>query len=93
MLGVCKMDKRFMVVEKMSSGGYLPLSRSYIHVYDHNIQTSSLKANQSQTLSGALLGKGSENSYNGPGHITKMAVMAINSKIRPKSSSSELEDL
>ena len=34
------MDTRFMVL-KMSSGGCLPLSRGYIHVYDHNIQNSS----------------------------------------------------
>ena len=37
------MDRRFMVMKKMSSGGCLPLSRGYIHVYNHNIQTSSLK--------------------------------------------------
>ena len=33
--------------------------------------------NQSQTLCGALLGRGNEN---GQGHMTKMAAMAINSK-------------
>ena len=40
------MDRRFMFMEKkMSSGGCLPLPLGYIHVYiyDHNIQTSSLK--------------------------------------------------
>ena len=35
------MDRRFMFMKKMSSGGCLPLSRGYIHVHDHNIQTSS----------------------------------------------------
>ena len=37
------MDRRFMFMEKMSSGGCLPPPLGYIHVYDHNIQTSSLK--------------------------------------------------
>ena len=42
--GSMQMDRRFMVMKiKLSSGGCLSLSRSYIHVYDHNIQTSSLK--------------------------------------------------
>ena len=35
------MDRTFMFMEKMSSGCCLPLG--YIHVYDHNIQTFSLK--------------------------------------------------
>ena len=37
------MDRRFIVMKKkktLSSGGCLPLSRGYILVYDHNIQTS-----------------------------------------------------
>ena len=34
------MDRRFMFMEKMSSGGCLSLARGYIHVYDHDIQTS-----------------------------------------------------
>ena len=43
------MDRRFMVMKKkMSSGGYLPLSRGYIHVYDHNIQTSLKPLGQSK---------------------------------------------
>ena len=38
------MDRRFMFMKKkMSSGGCLLLPWGYIHVYDHNIQTSSLK--------------------------------------------------
>ena len=37
------MDRRFMFMEKISSGGCLSPPLGYIHVYDHNIQTSSLK--------------------------------------------------
>ena len=35
------MDRRFMFMKIMSSGGCLSLLRGYIHVYDNNIQTSS----------------------------------------------------
>ena len=35
------MDRRFMFMEKMSSGCCLPMPLGYIHVYDNNIQTSS----------------------------------------------------
>ena len=37
------MDRRFMFMKKMSTGDCLPLPmpRGYIHVYDHNVQTSS----------------------------------------------------
>ena len=38
------MDRRCMFMKKIDPGGCLPLSRGYIHVYDHKIQTSSLKA-------------------------------------------------
>ena len=35
------MDRRFMLMKRnLTPGGCLPLSRGYIHVYDHNIQTS-----------------------------------------------------
>ena len=37
------MDRRFMVMKKMSSGGLsapVPGLYIYVHVYDHNIQTS-----------------------------------------------------
>ena len=34
-------EKKNDMKKKMSSGGCLPLPRDYIHVYDHNIQTSS----------------------------------------------------
>ena len=36
-----QIDRIFMFMGKMSPGGCLPLSRGYIHVHDHNIQTSS----------------------------------------------------
>ena len=53
------------VYEKiLSPGGYIPLSRGYIYVLDHNIQTSSaLKplGRSKPTLCGALLGSGDEN--------------------------------
>ena len=39
--GSMQMDRRFMFMETMSSGGRLPLPMDYIHVYDHYIQTSS----------------------------------------------------
>ena len=35
------MDRKFMFMEKkLTPGGCLPLPWGYIHVYDHNIQTS-----------------------------------------------------
>ena len=37
--GSMQMDRRFMFMETMSSGGRLPLPMGYIHVYDHYIQT------------------------------------------------------
>ena len=60
-----QMDRRFMFMEKVSSGGCLPPPLGYIHVYDHNIQRSSLKPHDqsSQTLCGASLGKGNERYY------------------------------
>ena len=79
----------------MSSGVCLSLPRGYLHVYGHNIQTtSSLKplGQSSQTLCAAS-GKGNVNYIYGSGHMTKMAAMAINSKNFYKSCSSELEDL
>ena len=41
--GSMQMDRRFIVMKKMSSGSCLPLFRGFIYVYDHDIQTSSLK--------------------------------------------------
>ena len=60
-------------------GGCLPLSRGYIHVYNHYYQTSSsLKrlANQCQISCGASLGSGKESTA----HMTKIAVMLIYGK-------------
>ena len=37
-----QMDRRFMFMKNiLTPGGCLPQARGYIHVYDHNIQTSS----------------------------------------------------
>ena len=63
----------------MSSGDCLPLSRGYLHLYDNNIQTSSLNP-LVQSKPNNKWRKGSEVIINGPGHITKMAAMAINRK-------------
>ena len=39
--GSMQMDRKFMFMEKnLTPGGCLPLPWGYIHVYDHNIQTS-----------------------------------------------------
>ena len=35
------MDKIYVYEKILSPGGCLPLSQGYVHVYDHNIQTSS----------------------------------------------------
>ena len=36
-----QMDRKFMFMEiNLTTGGCLPLPWGYIHVYDHNIQTS-----------------------------------------------------
>ena len=49
----------------------------YIHVYDHNIQTSLKLLGQSKpNFMWSIVRKG----VNGHGHMTKMANMVINSK-------------
>ena len=78
----------------MSSGGCLSLPRGYIHVYDHNIQTS-LTAWQ---VKAKLYQEHREEremrvNINGSGHVTKMAAMAINSKKTFFKYFSEPEDL
>ena len=51
------MDRTFMF-------NILPLSRGYIHVYDHNIQTSSpLKPVGQSKLNFISLGRGNESVY------------------------------
>ena len=39
--GNMQMDRRFMVMKKSVHRGLSALSQGYIHVYDHNIQTTS----------------------------------------------------
>ena len=39
--GSMQVDRRFVFMKIiLTLGGFLPLPRGYIHVYDHNIQTS-----------------------------------------------------
>ena len=60
------------------------MSRSYIHVYFHNIETTfPLKplGQSKPNFMWSILRKNDKKVYiNGPGHMTKMAAMAINSK-------------
>ena len=63
------------------------MPRGYIHVYDHNIQTSSSPKPLGQSKP-PIKAKHVEHIWdggmkvyiNGQGHMTKMAAMAINSK-------------
>ena len=91
------MDRRFMFMEKMSSGGCLPPPPGYIHVYDHNIQRSSSLKPLGQSKPKLYVEHHWERrvkaNINGPGQITKMTAMTINSKNHYKSSSSEPEGL
>ena len=51
------MDRKFMFMEKnLTPGGCLPRPWGYIHVYDHNIQTST-------SLKQLSLGRGNEILY------------------------------
>ena len=53
----------------------LPLPRAIIHVFNHNIQRSSLKPlGQSKSN---FIGRGTNVIENKPGHMTKMAAMLI----------------
>ena len=82
--GSMQIDRRFMFMKKKSLGGCLPLPRGYIHVYDHNIQTSSsLKS----------LGQSKPKFVEHRWEMTEMATMDTNSKNPYKSYSSEPEDL
>ena len=45
-----------------------------------HIHSQERLANQSQTSCGSSVGKGTKVCINGPGHMTKMAVMAVISK-------------
>ena len=42
------MDKTYVYETILTTGGYLPLPWGYIHVYDHNIQTSTFLKRQGQ---------------------------------------------
>ena len=79
------MDRMFYVYENiLSTGGCLPLPWGYIHVYDHNIQTSSSLKRLGQSepnFMWSILRKWGMKVYiNGQGHMTRMAAMATNSK-------------
>ena len=89
--GVCKWTEGLK--KKMSTGGCLPQPRGYIHVYDHNIQTSSSETAwpvRANLYMEHRKERGMKVNINGSGHVTKMA---INSKNLYKSYSSEPEDL
>ena len=73
-----------------------PASGLYIHVYDHNFQTSSLlkPLGQSKPFFVEPPWEGGTKFYiNGPGHMTKMAATPISGKNLQKSSSPEPEVL
>ena len=77
--------KIYVNENNISPGGCLSIHvpRGYIHVYDHTIQTSSLKPlGQSKPNSMWNIERKGERKFvlNGHGHITKMAVMAMYSK-------------
>ena len=75
------MDGMLMFMKTFcSQGGCLPQSRGYIHVYGHNIQTSSLKplSQSKPNFMWSIVRNGE--CKNGQGHMTKMASMTINSK-------------
>ena len=88
------MDRRFMFIEKMPSWDCLPLPLplGYIHVYDHNIQTSASLKSLGQSKPNFMWStvrkglRGMKVNINGQGHMAKMA---INSKNLHKSYSSE----
>ena len=82
--GNMQMDRRITFMNKIAAPcDCLSLSRSYIHVYFHIIQTfSSLKSHgkSKPNFVSIILRKGEHVYINGLGHMTKMAAMAINSK-------------
>ena len=77
-------NRVFIFMKKKSPGACLPLPRGYIHVHDHNIQTSSALKPLGQSKPNfmwSIVRKGAMKVYiNCQGHMTKMATMAINSK-------------
>ena len=86
------MDRRFMFMGKMSSGGCLPPPLGYIHVYGQNIQTSSsLKPHGQSKLNFIWIGNESlykwSRSHDQDGHL------CYSSRNLYESYSSEPEDL
>ena len=71
------MDKKIMLMKIFWVQGVVcPCPGGYMHVYDQNIQTSSsLKPLDQSNSNIKVVG-----CINGPGHMTKMATRAINSK-------------
>ena len=86
--GSMQMDRRFMFMKK----NVCLCPEGYIHVYDHNIQTSSSLKPLGQSKSNFMWSVVIVY-INGSGHLTKMAAIAINSKSLYKSYSSEPKDL
>ena len=64
------MDRRFMFMEKMSPGGCLSLPWGFIHVYDHNIKTST-SLNPLGQLKPNFMWKGTSRQRSGKGAIRK----------------------
>ena len=63
----------------MAPGGCLPLHRGYIHVYFHN-PLKPLGQSKPNFMWSILRKRENKFILNGPGHMTKMAAMAIISK-------------
>ena len=72
-----------MFMNFMSSGGCLPLPWGYIHVYDHNNYSNifSEAARPAKYYVENHSEGGTKVCINRQGYMTKMATMAINSKI------------
>ena len=72
-------------MEILAPKGLSAPAPGYIHVDDHNIKTSSslkLLGQSKPNFMWSILGEGGMKVYlNGQGHMTKMATMAINSKM------------
>ena len=81
--GSMQMDTRFMFMKLFVPRWLSAPARGYLHVYDHDIQTSSLKplCQSDPNFMWRIVRKvGMKVCVNGQGHMTKMAAMAINSK-------------
>ena len=67
----CQTETIYVFETILSPVGCLSLPQGYVHVYDHNIQTFSLKP----FGRGTSLGRGMKICINGQGHMTKMAAI------------------